>query len=172
MTSNILKNIFRFIFLILLQGIILNEVKIWQGYMIPYLYIMAILMLPFDTPNWLLLVIAFVCGICVDTFSNTLGLHASACLVLAFARPILLKSISPREGYESSTQPTLQDMGLAWFVSYAAILTFIHHTWLFYLEIGRFSSFFITFFRIILSSIFTVSLTIISQYFIFKSRGE
>ena len=172
MTSNIFKNIFRFVFLILLQGIILNEVKVWQGFMIPYLYIMAILMLPFKTPGWLLLLIAFACGICIDSFNNTLGLHTSACLVLAFARPFLLKTIAPREGYESTDQPTVQDMGLTWFISYAAILTFVHHSWLFYLEIGRFSSFFTTLFRIFLSSIFTVTLMVISQYFIFKSRGE
>jgi hypothetical protein len=123
------------------------------------------LALPFETPKWLLLLAAFALGITIDLFSSTLGMHSSATVVMAFFRPYVLKIISPRDGYESETLPQLRYYGASWFFKYAVILILIHHFFLFYIEVFRLSSFFTTFARVILSSIFTIILVWISQYF-------
>jgi purine-cytosine permease-like protein len=47
-------------------------------------------------------------------------------------------------------------------------LVFIHHLMLFYLEVFRFSEFFSTFIKVIFSSLTSITLIIISQYFIFR----
>lgn len=171
MLNSLLTNIFRFIFLILLQGLILNDVHLWDGMAIPYLYILFLIMLPFETPRWLQLILGFVTGLSIDAFTNTLGIHASACLLLTYIRPFLLSWLAPREGYEFGLQPKLQDMGFTWFFYYSFILIFTHHFWLFFIEVASLTDFFQTFLRVILSSLFTLLLTILSQYLIFNKKS-
>lgn len=153
-----------FVLLVFLQVFILNNIQ-FSGYINPYIYILFILILPFETPKWLLLVLAFILGITIDLFSGTLGMHSSATVIMAFLRPYVLKVISPRDGYESETLPQLRYYGMSWFLKYSVILIFIHHLFLFYIEVFRISHFFTTFVRVILSSIFTIVLVLISQYF-------
>jgi len=93
MTIIFLKNIGRFVFLILFQVLILNNIQ-FSGYINPYFYIYFILLLPFETPRWLLLLSAFLLGLSLDAFTNTFGLNASACVLMAFARPFVISAIS------------------------------------------------------------------------------
>jgi rod shape-determining protein MreD len=170
MINEIIKNALRLLFLVLFQVLILNNVEL-SGYLNPFLYVLFILMLPFQTPDWLVLILAFLAGISVDMFSNTGGLHAAASVFMAFLRQPILKLISPREGYDPVQSPTIQQFGFGWFFSYAGILVFIHHLLLFYLEAFNFSHFGSTLLRVILSSIFTLALIFVSQFFFSKSRS-
>lgn len=170
MTGEILRNILRVVFLLLLQGLIVNRLDLWDGMVLPQLYIFAILMLPIETPRILTLVIALLVGIVADMFTGTPGMHASACLVLGFIQPHYQKMIAPREGYEFGQEPTVQSLGLSWYLSYAIILVIIHHFVLFYLEVFRFADFFTTLSRVLLSSIGTVILLVIGQYLIFSQK--
>ena len=164
MINEVIKNILRFIFLVFFQVLILNNIQL-SGYLNPFLYVLFILMQPFETPKWLVLILAFVLGISIDMFSNTGGLHAAASVFMAFLREPILKLIAPRDGYDVVQKPTIQQFGFGWFFSYAGILVFIHHFFLFYLEVFHFANFFSTFFRVILSSFFTLTLIFISQFF-------
>jgi len=172
MLNEVLKNIGRFVLLVLLQGLILNEVNLWQGIAIPYLYILFILMLPLETPRWLELLIGLVLGLTIDMFTNTLGMHASACVVLAYVRPLYLKGIAPRDGYEFGQRPGIQDLGLSWFIKYAGVLILVHHFWLFFVEVYSLKGFFNTLLRVFASSILTLILAIISQYLIMTKRSS
>jgi rod shape-determining protein MreD len=169
MISLVTRNIIRLIFLVLFQVTILNYVAL-GGYINPYLYVMFILMLPFETPKWLLLISAFVLGISVDMFSDTAGIHAAACVFMAFARPGVLNLVSSRQEYEPGIQPIIRDLGFKWFISYTLILVVIHHILLFYLEVFSFREFFQTFFRAFLSIIFTMLLLILSQYVMYRPK--
>ncbi len=112
-----------------------------------------------------MLITAFILGLTIDLFSGTVGMHSSATVFMAFLRPYVLKVISPRDGYESETLPQLRYYGASWFIRYAVILILVHHFFLFFIEVLRFSNFFATFARVVLSSIFTIILVLISQYF-------
>ena len=146
MIVKVFNNLKRFLFLILLQVIVLNHVQ-WSGFVNPYIYILFILMLPMETPKWAVLLMGFATGLIIDMFGNTSGLHAAAATLLAFARPGVLKLIAPRDGYEPETTFTPQKLGINWFLAYVIILTVIHHFFYFYLEVFRFSEFFFTFFK-------------------------
>ena len=158
------RYIINFIVLVALQVLILNNIQL-GGYINPYVYILFILILPFETPKWLLLVIGFLLGFTIDSFTNTLGMHSTACVFMAFLRPYVLKFISPRDGYESETLPNVKYYGMNWFIRYAAVLVIAHHLVLFYIEVFRLSDFFLTMLRIILSSILSLFIILISQYF-------
>ncbi len=170
MTNTIIRNILRFFVLVLVQVLIVKNIELGR-FINPFVYVLFILMLPFETPKWLLLLASFFLGITIDMFYDTSGMHAAACVMMGYIRPGVLKLFSPRDGYEFGTQPSIQYLGIPWFLSYAGILVVIHHLILFYIEIFRFSEFFSTFFRVIVSSIFTLLLVVISQY-LFQRKKE
>jgi hypothetical protein len=163
------KNIIRFVLLVLLQVLILNHVSL-GGYVNPYLYILFILWLPFSTERWVLLISAFLLGFAVDIFSNTIGLNAAASVAMAFARPFVISMISTGTDFEPGTRPSIKGQGMRWFLSYAIVLVLVHHTALFYLEIFRFSEFFSTLLLVVLSSIFTLGLVMLSEYLTIRRK--
>lgn len=161
------RNIFRIVILVLIQVFLLNNIQ-FSGFVNPYFYVLFIILLPFETPGWLLLSLSFVLGITIDLFSNTPGLHASATVFMAFLRPLVLDYFAPRDGYVPGTFPRIYYYGFGWFFQYSAILILGHHFFLFYLEVFQLSDFMLTFKRVVFSSIFTLLLVIMSQYFIFR----
>jgi rod shape-determining protein MreD len=168
---NVLKYTGLFILLLLLQGLILNNVD-FGGYEVPLLYVIFVLSLPFETPSWLVLVLGFFLGIAVDSFSSTMGMHASATIVMAFSRAFLLKMLAPRGGYEFNSKPNIQTMGLTWYLLYAFILVLIHHLFLFFVESFKITQFFYTFGRAIASTVFTLVLILLVQLFNYKSTTK
>jgi hypothetical protein len=161
------RNIVRFIVLVLIQVLVMDNVLL-GGYLNPYFYILFILLMPFETPRWILLIAGFFLGLTIDLFTNTLGMHTAATVFMAFIRPAILSTFAPRDGYEPDTFPRIFFYGFNWFARYALILTFLHHLVLFYIEVFNFQDFLSTFLRVILSTILTTATVIISQYFIFR----
>lgn len=168
MIKDLLKYGISFFLLILFQGLILNNIE-FGGYVVPFLYVIFILALPFETPNWLGLILGFILGIAIDSFTSTLGMHTSATVFMVFCRYYLLKMVAPRGGYEFNTKPSVQDMGMVWYLFYATILILLHHLFLFYVESFKMTQFFYTFGRALASTIFTVILVFIVQLFNYKS---
>jgi len=171
MTSKVFINIIRFIILVGLQVFILENINL-RGYINPYLYVYFILLLPFETPGWLLLIASFLMGFSIDTFVGTMGIHTAASVLMAFARPLIIKAIPSRKEFEPGMKPSISDLGFLWFFTYSLLLIFIHHFALFYLEVFSFTDFFNTLLRVLLSSIFTILLVIIAQYLFFKASGK
>jgi hypothetical protein len=154
--------------LLLVQVLIIQNINL-SGYIILLPYVMVILMLPFETNKLIVLFASFLLGVCIDYFYDSSGIHASACTIMGFARYYVLKYIAPREGYDAAVRPTVEDMGLGWFLRYAGTLIIIHHFFLFYIEIFRFSEFFRTMARVILSSIGTFGLIYLIQFLFFNT---
>lgn len=161
------RNIFRFIFLVLLQVWVLNNIQ-FSGYVNPYMYLLFVLLLPFETPGWLVLFLSFFLGITIDMFTDTLGMHASATLFVGFLRPFLLQSIAPRDGYEIGTFPRIHYYGFTWFLKYTLILVISHHLFLFTVEAYSFTAFYLVLWRTVLSTVFSTVLIVLSQYLIFR----
>ena len=169
MTTDIIKNIFRFLLLILVQVLIIQNINL-SSYIILLPYVLIIILLPFEFSRLSVLFVSFFVGVCIDYFYDSSGLHASACTIMGFSRYYILKFISPRDGYDLGVKPTVNDMGLAWFLSYAGLLILVHHLFFFYLEVFRFNEFFRTFFRVFLSSIGTFVLIYLIQFLFYTNR--
>ncbi len=161
------RNIVRFLVVILFQVLLMDNVMI-SGYMVPYVYLLFILLMPFETPRWVQLLSGFILGMGIDLFANTLGMHTAATVMIAFVRPYLLNLLAPRDGYEAETFPRIHYYGFLWFLKYTLIIVAIHHFMLFYLEVFQLKEFFSTLLRVILSSILSASTIILSQYFVFR----
>ncbi|OFY68488.1 MAG: rod shape-determining protein MreD [Bacteroidetes bacterium RBG_19FT_COMBO_42_7] len=164
MINSVVRFIVIIVLLILLQVLVFNNIQ-FSGFVNPYVYIMIILILPSVTPAWLVLIISFLTGLIIDLFSGSPGMHASATLLAGFSRPLVLRLISPRDGYESGSDLSMAAYGFRWFLIYAAIIVVIHHTALFFLEVFRLTDFFRTIFRILLSSLFTLGFILLIEYY-------
>lgn len=168
MIVKLIQNLIRFLFLVAVQAIILNHIQ-WSGYVNPYVYILFLMLLPVETPKALQLVLGLVTGLVIDMFGNTSGLHAAACVFMMFARPGVLRLIAPRDGYETDVRLVPQVMGFNWFITYAGILTFLHHLSYFYLEVFRFSEFGMTFFKVLVNSAVSLLLLVMGTYLFIRS---
>jgi len=171
MFKGVVLHIARFIVLLLVQGLIINELDLGSNIR-PMIYLLAILLLPVEIPSWAIMFIAFAYGVCVDMFTSTIGLHTSACILIAFFRPNIMRLIAPRDGYEPGVSPTLSHMGWQWFISYAGIMILIHHTWLFFLEVFNFSYMWSTFARVALSSMVSLVGLVLIQYLFFRATSR
>ncbi|SDB99752.1 rod shape-determining protein MreD [Williamwhitmania taraxaci] len=167
MIKYLLKYFGLFVLLVLLQEFFFSNIQL-SGYLNPYVYILFVLMLPLNTPRWIMLVTAFLLGLSVDLFANTLGFHAFATTLLAFIRPNIIALFSNRDDYNQGPVPTMAGFGLPWFLRYAGLCILIHHFTLFYLEAFTFHGFFFTFLRVILSSVFTLVIIVLSQLLFYK----
>ena len=172
MNNPVLRNIIRFILLLAIQVFVLNNIRI-DGSINPYLYVLFILLLPFEIPGWLLLLSSFFMGFSVDMFAHTPGMNAAASVFMAFCRPTIIRFLVGSKSIDPALGPNIKDMGFKWFFFYALSLVFIHHLVLFYIEIFRFSEFFQTFYRVILSTAATMVLILIVEYlFVKKERKD
>lgn len=164
MINSILRFGLIFILLILSQVLLFSNIQ-FSGYINPYVYVMFILLLPIEIPSWLLLILSFAIGLIMDFFSGSPGMHSSASLLAGFVRPYVLRSVSPRDGYEPNSDPSMITYGFRWFLVYTLLIVLVHHTALFYLEVFRFTDFFRTMLRVLLSSFFTIVFIILIEFY-------
>ena len=172
MSSKPIGHIIRFIGVMLFQVLILNQVNVADGLINPYLYPLIILLLPLSTPSWILMIIALFTGLGIDMFTNTMGLHASALVTMAFFRSTVLRLLTPIRGYEQYDQPFLGMMGWRWFITYASVLILIHHVVFFFLEIFTFQFLGNTVLKILLSSVVSILLAVIFEMIFYKSSSR
>lgn len=171
MNNKILINILRLVILVIIQVMVLNRINL-GGYLNPYLYVMFILMLPFETPKWLLLLASFGTGFAIDAFSGSFAIHTFATTFMGFMRPLVLRMIASKKEYEPGIRPGIKDLGFNWFLSYCFLLVFFHHFALFYIENFSFSDFFLTFWRCTLNTVLSLSVLILTQYLFFTSKQQ
>jgi hypothetical protein len=155
--------------LVLVQILFLKNLALF-GVAFAFIYLLAILSLPLSIKPFPLLIISFLIGLSVDVFYETMGMHAAAVTLLAFLRPFWLKAISPSGGYDDTTEPTLTEMGLRWFISYSFPLVLAYSLLFFLAEQWGSGGFFGLFNKTLFSSIFTVVLAILVQILFFKRR--
>jgi rod shape-determining protein MreD len=166
MISDILKQSLLFALFLFLQVLVVNNIHFQVAWFInPFIYIGFVLLLPIDTPKWLLLVTAFLMGYFVDVFLSTPGMHASATVLTAFVRHYLHKVVIPRDDFQPATIPNVVTFGFPWFIRYAMVMVGVHHFSLFMVEAFSFAQFHIVLLKTIASGIVTLMLIIVGQLF-------
>lgn len=160
------KYMVMFVSLVLVQVLIFNQVQ-FSGFFNPYVYVLFIILLPLSTPRYAVLILAFLLGLTIDVFSNSLGVHSAATVFAAYLRPLVIRIISNRED-DKSDYPGLNQNKLTWFISYVLLMVLLHHTVLFYLEVYTFANFLNTLYRVILSSLFSIIIIVLSQFLVFR----
>ena len=131
-----LKNAIRYILFILVQVYVLYQIPPLHRFVVPYLYFLYILWLPFNMNRTYLLLVSFIYGLTLDAFTQTPGLHAAACTLIGYLRGFLIGILIPQEGADQNYRsPSFTSMGWAPYATYVVILTLVHNTYLVFLEI-------------------------------------
>lgn len=159
--------IFLFIFLLLLQVLVLNNILL-LGYINPYLYIAFVFLYPLKKNRIPFLGISFLLGLCVDAFSNSGGIHAFSILFIAYTRIFFFKIIFKK----GESDYLLFNLRLETFdkvFNYIVILTIIHHFILYSLINFSFYNFTKIISNTLYSSVFTLTLYFLGN-FIFRKK--
>ncbi|MCQ2334514.1 MAG: rod shape-determining protein MreD [Paludibacteraceae bacterium] len=156
----------RLVVVLLLQLLLINNLH-FLGVVNPCIYILFLLALPNQLPRWAQLLIAFVIGLVVDIFCNSLGVHTFACTAMMYVRHHLLsRLVQDEERLVGSVDS--QSLGLVVWIKYLIMLTLIHHTLVFMLSAFTFHAFWLTLLQIFLSSVVTILLLLL--YEVARSR--
>lgn len=137
MGSNQILTIFgRFVILVLLQVIVLNNINL-VGYINPYIYILFIVLYPLDGNKTTLIFLSFLLGLSIDMFENSGGVHAAASVFIAFVRDFVLKysfGVSYEYNNVKLNKATVSEK-----ITYLGSIILFHHIVLFSLEIFSFN---------------------------------
>jgi len=118
------------------------------------------------------LLFGFVIGLIVDLFEYSPGIHASACLFLAFVRPYLLSLLAAINNINEDEirEISIREMSFVSFAIYAFSLIFLHHLLVFFLEAWTSKLLWLSLQKTFFSSIFTLVSVILIQYLFFTNR--
>lgn len=167
MNSVVIENIARFVLLLAAQIILFDNINFF-GYINPYPYLMFIVLYPVNGNRYALLLSSFFLGLLVDMFSNSGGVHAAACVMLAYLRPYIFK-FSFGLSYEYQTVRINDVLTMERF-SFILIAVAIHHLALFLLEIFKINFIGDIIIRTLFSTLFTIIFSIIIIYLFKPAR--
>lgn len=125
-TTLILRNIGRWLLLVTLQIVVLDNVYL-GGLVNPVIYMLFILMLPTGMNRSLLLVLAFASGLVVDVFNNMLGFHAVACTAVAFMRILFADRILTKDDPVEIETPSIYTVGNQQYLGFMALMTLLYN---------------------------------------------
>jgi hypothetical protein len=177
--SVLIKNIIRLCLILILQVLILNGITLqwWSqpaGFpvFIPYIYPLFILLLPFEASIPILLFAGFSCGIIVDSFMNTAGMHAFAMVLISYFRVNVLNALMPKNLTEYRGQtPSVKNMGWLPFLIYVSFLIVMHHAVFFTIELWTLSNIGYLLLKIVASSITSI-LFVMAYVLLFTRPGS
>lgn len=168
MSKSILLTALRFILLLTVQVLILNNINLF-GLVEPLLYVWFILLLPLRTPKWAVLLLSFLMGFCVDIFSGQVGFHTAVSVFTGFIRPLFLGALLTNSHNEANDTPTSANMGFMPYFGYVSILMIIHTFTLIAIESLRWSEILQYLLRSSLSSLAGIVLILICDMIFFPS---
>lgn len=167
MNSALLMSFVRFFLLLAAQILVFNNIDLF-GYINPFPYILFIILFPVDGNKQLLIITSFLLGITMDLFSNSGGIHAAACLILAYARPYIFK-FSFGLSYEYQTIKINDSLTSERF-SFLLLSVIIHHFTLYILEVFQLNSLWDIVLRTIIGTLFSLFICIVLIYLFKPSK--
>lgn len=155
------EQILYFLLYVLLQLPVLHRFVLFDS-AFAFFYVGFLLVLPLGQSTLTSLFIAFGTGLLVDVFSNTPGIHASACLIMMVLRKFWLTIVVGTP--EEESRVSIFVFGLRSMLVFALPLIFLHHLVVFLVEHGSFSPFGLILKRIVFSTLLTGLIFLASNF--------
>lgn len=114
-----------FLALLLAQVLICNHILLF-GVAMPIIFIYLIIRLPMSMSVSNVLTIAFFFGAIIDIFSDTAGINAFSCTVLAMCRKPIYGYYAGHEADVALLTPAISTLGLYKYIKYMATLVVIY----------------------------------------------
>ncbi|NKI31699.1 rod shape-determining protein MreD [Croceivirga thetidis] len=148
----------RFLMLLLAQVLIFNDLG-FLGFINPMVYVLFVYWYPLRTNRSIFLIASFLLGFAIDVFSDTLAIHSTSLLTVAFLRPLIMRfSFGAAVDFQGFT---FKNTTLVQRVTFLAVLIFIHHTIFYSLEILSFSHFLLILKKILFIGIASLILSLL-----------
>lgn len=161
MNYRYILRLIRMVVVLILQIIIFNNIHI-LGYVTPLFIGYTILPFNRGSDRIELLLWGFVTGLIFDIFSNTAGMGAASCTLLAMMQPSILNLFTPRDASEDFT-PSFAIMGFWGYIAYALIGMLIVNVTFFALEAFTISNWQLTLIAIGIGTLASTLLCIIAE---------
>lgn len=139
MNKEILQFSVLFVLLILIQVLICNHIALFNV-AFPIVFIYFIIRLPISMNSSILLTIAFVNGLIIDIFSDTLGVNALACTVLASLKKPVYYAYIERDDYTKTLIPSVSTLGFPAFSKFLISMIVIYSLMVFSIEYFNFAN--------------------------------
>ena len=153
MIRNIITTVLLFVLLVLMQ-VVCNRICLFNV-AVPFVFIYFIIRLPMSMSiNWVL-TLSFLIGLIVDIFSNTAGMNAMACTILAVIRKPILTLFCPREDEMAETTLSIRTLGVGNYVKYMSLLTLVFCICIYLIQMFTFYNIALTILRILGSTLLT-----------------
>lgn len=128
-----------FIVMLLAQVLICNHIALFNV-AIPFIFIFFIIRLPINLSlNWLY-TLSFLLGFGIDLFSDTLGINALACVLLAAVKRPVFYAYVPKDDRTAAITPSMATLGWATYTKYLLSMTAIFCLMVFSIEYFSFAS--------------------------------
>ncbi|MDR0757559.1 MAG: rod shape-determining protein MreD [Tannerella sp.] len=170
MIKSIFGIVVKFLIYITLQVLLLNNLHLF-GVATLFLYVYVIIRIPINFTRSQVIVIAFLLGLIIDMFTNTLGMHAAACALAGFFREPLLKAYTEREMLEEGV-PSSRRLGWSAYIKLTLSVVILHHVTLFLIESLSLSDPLFLMLRIVASVILTSICIFIIELFNILKKSE
>ena len=168
MNKNI-SNIFRFIFLLLIQVTVLNKIN-FGGFINPQIYILYVILFPYhNNHKGYLMMSSFFLGLSIDFFMNSGGINAFSLTLIAYSRQFLFDTIMGKQ--DKKAVISFKELPKLKSITYILLISFIHITSLYWLENFSFNELGTMFIRVFISTIYSSILIFISlSLFLTKNK--
>ena len=150
--------VLRFILLILAQVTIFNQMN-FMGFVNPLIYVLFFYWYPIRANTSFFLMIGFLLGFFIDLFSDTMALHATASITMAYARPFCMR-LCFGNNFDIQTF-TFKNTTRLQRITFLFMLILIQHTVFFTLEILSFSHILLILKKILFTSFATLVLSVL-----------
>jgi hypothetical protein len=149
------------------QVLVFNNIN-FLGYINPYPYVLFVLLYPVNGNKYGLLVASFLLGLTLDYFTDSGGVHAASCLILAMIRPSIFR-FSFGLSYEYQTVKINDNLTPERF-SFILLAVVVHHFIMYTLELFEFQLIFIILWRALISTVFTIIVSVLLIYLFKPSK--
>lgn len=138
MSKEVVKFAILFLMMVLAQVLICNHIAIFNV-AIPIIFIYFIIRLPISMGKGLLFTLAFIIGLAVDIFSDTPGVNALACTLLAALKRPVYYAYVPRDDKTSYLTPSISSLGVGVYCKFLVTMVGIYCLLAFSIEYFNFA---------------------------------
>jgi len=154
MTKTVIQFVVLFLALMVLQ-LVCNKIVLFNIAM-PVVFIYLLLRLPINLHGGWVLTIAFFSGLLLDIFTNTPGMNALACTIMAALRRPVFNIFVSRENDMNIPIPSVDSMGVGDYLKYMATLVTLYCTLIFLIQAFTLHNIVLTLARIAGSSVLSI----------------
>lgn len=127
-----------FLALVLVQALLMNHIVIFNC-AVCFIFIYFIIRLPINISSNLQLTLGFLIGLAVDILSDTPGLNALSCTLLASLKKPVFFAYEQHDDQNRNVSPSIGTMGLLNFSKYLLSMAAIYSLIVFFVEFMNFA---------------------------------